>query len=83
VNSALKFWTNVGTPTKIVLSGQMLALMYAIHKKGHITSVVTGLTIIGTVLAEWQAQKAYTDKLAAANVTEISNFSQLGRLKGI
>lgn len=51
-------WVKVSTPTKIVLSAQGLALMYAIYKKSHVTSVVAGMSMLGTGLAEWQNQKA-------------------------
>jgi hypothetical protein len=81
----LPTWSKMSTPTKIILTGQGLALLYAVYKKAHVTSVVTALTIAGTVLAEAQAQK--TGAALPANVPApaptpavVSNLSELRRL---
>lgn len=72
-------WAKVGTPTKVILAGQGLALMYAMYKKSHVTSVVTGMTILGTVLAEWQSQKAtaVAGPPKLATVSDMADFRKL------
>lgn len=72
-------WAKVSTPSKLILAGQGLALMYAVYKKSHVTSVVTGVTIVGTLLAEWQSQKvvAVSGPAKLATVTDMADFRKL------
>ncbi len=53
----LAFWKNLPMPVRLVLVAQVLGLGYAVKRKAKVTSMVTGLTIAGIVLGEWQTQK--------------------------
>jgi hypothetical protein len=74
-------WTKMSTATKILLVAQGLSLAYAIHKKAHVTSVVTGMTIVGVLLGEWQSQRTTGEVNPRAST--ISSLGQLGSLKSV
>jgi len=76
-------WSKLSTSTKIVLAAQGLALLYAIHKRSHVTSVVAGMTLAGVILGELQAQRVAKVQAAsgAGNTTTISSLADLKLVK--
>lgn len=78
-------WGKINLPMRVILVSQGVALAYSIHKRAHVTSVVTGMTLVGLLLGEYQGIKAATAKASTAieggPPGTISSISSLGDLR--
>jgi hypothetical protein len=81
-------WSRMSRPTKVILVGQGIGLVYAVHKRQGVATVITGLTIGAMLLGEYEGMKAATKLPAATDFTKLASspnapvtISGLGHLR--